>query len=71
MTAHDINKKLQALNILFCRRKLQKVCLLEREGYWRRGLCFQLQSIQGVIGEGDNWGGGGGLREPLLYVIYE
>ena len=33
MTARDVNKKPQALNILFCRRKLQKSMFIRKGGF--------------------------------------
>ena len=68
MTAHDVNKKPQALSILFCRRKWQESMFIKKGALLERGLCFQLQSIRGSLSErGDNWEGS--LRELLRYVL--
>ena len=70
MTAHDVNKKPQALNILFCRRKLQESMFTKKGGFTgERVYAFNYSRFGGFIGEGDNWeGGGGAWRELLRYA---
>ena len=69
MTAHDVNKKPQALNILFCRRKWQESMFIKKGALLERGVyAFNYSLFGGVY-----WKGGiigrGGLRELSRYVL--
>ena len=53
MTACDANKKPEALNILFCRRKLQESMFIRKGALLERGFMLSTTvNSGGFIGEG-------------------
>ena len=55
MTAHDVNKKLQAGNILLCRRRLREGLFIRGGGgvnYWRGAFMLSTKVDSGFIGDG-------------------
>ena len=46
MTAHDVNKKLQAVSILLCSRRLQEGVFIRKGGNWRGGYAFNYSGFE-------------------------